>query len=394
MKKKIIFSLSSVFLAVLLAISCILCYNQKERYSTEARVRTVAVSNKEIDYESILNDFEDGKIEKEGSLTTFEGYKTIKASDLLMFEELSESDTQQVEDSSVKYNFSYDSDTNVVTIAAEMKNENGEIYIDEIKGVGFINAEGQIDAVMNVEGESILLSEMNKLGMIENCGWFSRLVKAVVKVAVVVAVAAVVVATTAAVCVATAGAAAPAVVAAGVGVTASVGATGGALAASTIVTASLAAAAIATGVAVAAQALDQTLTLTNTYVLDFADSVRRTDRADRYILVILSALDQPLVTNHVPVPLEVAKTWFSLGGQVWTPYSSDAINLINQCGYAAGNSKGVIGVAEHNVISTGVYGYYHYHALDLNTGSKIRLPGDGKKADAVVPHAMHCFFYF
>ena len=46
------------------------------------------------------------------------------------------------------------------------------------------------------DGESILLSEMNEAGMIQNCGWFSSLIKKVVKVAVqVVTVAAVVVAT-------------------------------------------------------------------------------------------------------------------------------------------------------------------------------------------------------
>lgn len=108
----------------------------------------------------------------------------------------------------------------------------------------------------------------------------------------------------------------------------------------------------------------------------------------------MSALDQPLVTHYKPITLETAKTWFSLGGQVWTPYSNDAISLINSCGYAAGNSKGEINVAEHNTISLGNYGYYHYHALDLNSKSKIRLPGDGKSADAVVAHAMHCFFYY
>ena len=65
---------------------------------------------------------------------------------------------------------------------------------------------------MNIDGEGVLLSEMRDAGMIENCGWFSNLIKSVVKIAV----AAVVVAATAAVVVATAGAAAPALVAVGV----------------------------------------------------------------------------------------------------------------------------------------------------------------------------------
>ena len=56
-----------------------------------------------------------------------------------------------------------------MTISAEMENEYGEIEIDTITGVGFINEQGEIDAVMNVEGEGILLSEMREAGMIQNC---------------------------------------------------------------------------------------------------------------------------------------------------------------------------------------------------------------------------------
>lgn len=66
---------------------------------------------------------------------------------------------------------------------------------------------------MNIDGEGLLLSEMQDMGIIQNCGWFKKLFKKVVKV---VAVAAAVVAV-AAVVVATVGSAAPAVVAVGIG---------------------------------------------------------------------------------------------------------------------------------------------------------------------------------
>ena len=64
---------------------------------------------------------------------------------------------------------------------------------------------------MNIDGEGILLSEMRNAGMIQNCGFLSNLIKAVVKVVAVVAVVTV----AAVACVYTAGAAAPALVAAG-----------------------------------------------------------------------------------------------------------------------------------------------------------------------------------
>jgi hypothetical protein len=85
------------------------------------------------------------------------------------------------------------------------------VETDEIQGVGFINNNDEIDAVMNVDGEFILLSELKDAGLIENCGLFSNLFK---KIAVAV-VAVVVVAAVAATIAFTAGAGAAAVIAVG-----------------------------------------------------------------------------------------------------------------------------------------------------------------------------------
>jgi len=225
MSKRLTFTITAIILALLVPISTLMI-SKLQVDNTAANVsatRTVELENAAIDYESILNEFENSTLKTEGSLTTFEGYKPIDASVLSEFDNLSSSDIEQVQDTYVKYNFSYDEETNIVTLCAEMKNENGEIEIEEISGVGFINDKNQIDAVMNIDGESILLSEMNEAGMIQNCGWFKKLIKKVVKAVVKIAVVATVVVATAAVVVATAGAAAPALVAAGVGITTSAG---------------------------------------------------------------------------------------------------------------------------------------------------------------------------
>jgi len=225
MSKRLTFTITAIILALLVPISTLMI-SKLQVDNTTANVsatRTVELENAAIDYESILNEFENSTLKTEGSLTTFEGYKPIDASVLSEFDNLSSSDIEQVQDTYVKYNFSYDEETNIVTLRAEMKNENGEIEIEEISGVGFINDKNQIDAVMNIDGESILLSEMNEAGMIQNCGWFKKLIKKVVKAVVKIAVVATVVVATAAVVVATAGAAAPALVAAGVGITTSAG---------------------------------------------------------------------------------------------------------------------------------------------------------------------------
>lgn len=67
--------------------------------------------------------------------------------------------------------------------------------MDTISGSAFLNDNGEIDAVMDIDGTYILLSEMKNAGMIENCGWFKRLVKSVVKVSAVTAISVAVAAT-------------------------------------------------------------------------------------------------------------------------------------------------------------------------------------------------------
>lgn len=187
----------------------------KSRNEISASVRTIHLSESEVDYQAVLNEFEDSELIQEGSLTTFTGYQSIDSSIFDEIDNVSESEIKNLSDCKVFYEFSYDSESNIVTIYASMENEYGELEIDTISGVGFINEDNEIDAVMNIDGEGVLLSEMRNAGMIQNCGWFSSLIKAVV----VVAVATAVVAATVAVCVATAGVAAPALVAVGVGVT-------------------------------------------------------------------------------------------------------------------------------------------------------------------------------
>lgn len=218
MKRKIFSIVLMASLAfVLLSSACLNYFSLNKVDNT----RTIRVTSQEIIYQNILSDFENSELKIEGSLATFDGTKPITLNDLSYIDNVCASDFDKEDEGIVKYHFSYDKDSNIVTISAEMKNEKGEIYIDEITGIAFINSNNEIDAVMNVEGESVLLSEMNSAGLINNCGWFSRLVKKVVKVAIITVVAAAVVAVTAAVVVCTAGAAAPALIAAGVGITTS-----------------------------------------------------------------------------------------------------------------------------------------------------------------------------
>jgi len=206
--------LNTAILALVLALTCGLTYiligYLQTTYSNQSLVRTIEISKEATDYQSILNDFDDAKLDTSGSLTTFEGNKKISMADLQELDNLSSEDLPQ-EEISVTYNFSYDYETNIVTLTAKSTSADVVVEVDEIQGVAFYNEDNELDALLEVDGEYILLSEMQDAGLIQNCGWFSNLFKKIV----VAVVAVVVVSAVAAVVVATCGAGLGAVVAAG-----------------------------------------------------------------------------------------------------------------------------------------------------------------------------------
>lgn len=201
MKRKWLNEISTLILAFVMLLFPILSTasgskNTKDSVDDIVQTRTISADEYVIDYESIFKEYEDAKLETNGSLTTFEGRQVLKFSDL---EELDEVSRQELkgEQLKIKYKYSFDCVTDKVTLKAVSitETENGEVQeeiIDIIEGTAFINEMGNVDAVLDVDGEQYLLSELQEVGMIENCGLFSRLFKkVVVAVVAVVAVAAV-----------------------------------------------------------------------------------------------------------------------------------------------------------------------------------------------------------
>lgn len=111
----------------------------------------------------------------------------------------------------MRYKFSYDNISQVVTLEACADLADGTIAIETLYGVAFVNTDGDIDAEFEVDGDIMLLSEMQDVDLIENCGWFSSLFKKIV----VATVAVVAVAAVAAIIVSTAGLGMGACIAAG-----------------------------------------------------------------------------------------------------------------------------------------------------------------------------------
>ena len=331
------------------------CFKKEE---ISANVRTVSVENADMDYQAILNEFEESTLVQEEALTTFMGYQTLDSS---LFEEFDNISVEEIESYSgckVSYSFTYDSDSNVVTLSAEMENEYGEIAVDTLSGVGFINESGEIDAVMNVDGEGILLSEMRSAGIIQNCGWFAKLFKKVVKTVAVVAT----VVAAAAVVVATAGVAATAVV--GVGVAAATTASAVAATAATITGYATITAAIAAGIALTADMITEIEWQGLKYKMqELTDAVRYTILNNSYYLAIATSDGKMFITS-LPVTEFVAMTAARGGLSVYTYYINNAVDLARIVNYNCYPKH-------HNAHGRGLGYFNHYHVYKSNQTSHI-----------------------
>lgn len=174
-----------IFVSLLLAIVCGLAYclptfiNYRQTSQTASTIRTIEVKQNEIDFQSSFEQFENAVLESNEKVTTFEGAKTFNLLDFCEIDLVSELDAEATAEIEVKYHYHYDAELNVITLTATLIDEDGNVIIDSMSGVPFVDENGNLDCVFDCDGEYILLSELQDAGMIENCGWFKKLCKKV-----------------------------------------------------------------------------------------------------------------------------------------------------------------------------------------------------------------------
>lgn len=182
MKKKLLTIISTISLALMLVLTPILSTSVNTSSVSEnldARTRTVSASSNQVDLENAFNEFEEGTLTITEETVSLEGIKTFKLSDFSEFDLVADSDVDE-EVARIKYNVDYNNQTNEITLSITLADETQNID-DKLVGYAFVNEAGNIDVIFDCDGETIYLSELQELGMIENCGFFSRLVKSVKK---------------------------------------------------------------------------------------------------------------------------------------------------------------------------------------------------------------------
>lgn len=174
-----------IFVSLLLAVICGLVYclpsfiNSRQISQTTSAIRTIEVKQNEIDFQASFEQFENAVLESNEKITTFEGTKTFNLLDFCEIDLVSELDAEATAEIEVKYHYHYDAELNVITLTATLIDEEGNVIIDSMSGVPFVDENGNLDCVFDCDGEYILLSELQDAGMIENCGWFKKLCKKV-----------------------------------------------------------------------------------------------------------------------------------------------------------------------------------------------------------------------
>lgn len=196
-RTKVFMSIISIMLsAVLLFVTVVTINNTKKMVAVNAKSRTIELSELSVDTQSVFDEYDEASFDVNGMVATFTGYQTLDASILSNIDEISQSDAEILDSCKVRYEYTYNAETNIVTLFAEMQNEYGEIIMDELYGLAFLNENGEVDAVINLEdGDNILISDLINQGALDNVGWLSRLFKSVVVAVVTVAAVAITVVT-------------------------------------------------------------------------------------------------------------------------------------------------------------------------------------------------------
>lgn len=365
--------------------------------AVNASVRTATLNESAVEYATFFSEFDDAEllIDKENNALKFSGTKTL-SSDLFEEIDLVGMTGNDSDGIAVRYIFDYNANTNEFYLSVIADMENGEI-IDKWFGVPFTDENGEIDIAFATDDGIIYLSELQDSGVLENCGWFSRILKKVAKVAAVVAAVAVVVAVVVV--------AAPAVAAAATTVSTAVAVGGGAAAFTTgTATAAVAAAAaagaaamgttafaiaattasIATCVALTSYIAEKYLELTQEFVLMVKKKIETNKGLNGRIYYPCMRVSEGVKVQvlSVPVNAEVAVAWIKLGGNMYTYFQDDAAGILSLAGFTPS-------ICPSLCPSQRVGNYRHFHPFKDNV--EVKIAGDGKRV--IGPkHSIHSFF--
>ena len=192
-RTKLLTSVIAIMLScVLLFTFVILSRNTIDSEMVVAKTRSVELSISP-EYENYLTDFNEKTINYNDNHVTFYGIMNYNEEVLTMFDQVALTENVNPEQYNISYDCSLDMDTLQFTFKAMLIDDNNESQvIEEIVTDAFVTENGQLDAYIELDGETYLISDFVSPSAIDEClfGWLAALVVAVVvKVVVIVYVA-------------------------------------------------------------------------------------------------------------------------------------------------------------------------------------------------------------
>ncbi len=173
--RKRITVLTSLVLTFVLTIVGIFSINYSNSGNNQL-VRSVELNNNSLVDDSYFNAFDSYDLIVEDNKSTFDGFITINLVELAEIDNVASSDI--LNDASLKFSSTFDYDTGTSTLNVYVIDENEEItIIDTIYGVALLAETGEVDVLFDFDGELIFLSELRDIGVLDNVGWFTNLVK-------------------------------------------------------------------------------------------------------------------------------------------------------------------------------------------------------------------------
>lgn len=140
--------------------------------------RSFELTNSQINGETCYKEFDYYQCDLVDDIVVFNGYNTFAISELYDLDLVS-NDTIAESTITTKYICNYDYKNSVVTLSIALVEENDIEILDTIYGVMSMNENLEFDVSFDVEGEIVFLSELSNIEIIENCGFFKKIVNKV-----------------------------------------------------------------------------------------------------------------------------------------------------------------------------------------------------------------------
>ena len=191
-RTKVGISVVAVLLSFVMLLNGIILGNSSnETGSVIALTRTMELSIAP-EYETYLKDFEDKSIKYDEECVSFHGIMEYDERVLSVFDRVALAENIDAEQSNIAYDCAFDMESMQFTFRAMLLDENNNVIeIDEMVTDAFVTETGQLDAYIEIDGETYLLSDYVSTNAIDEClfGWLKALIVVVVVIVVYVVVA-------------------------------------------------------------------------------------------------------------------------------------------------------------------------------------------------------------